>query len=170
MQPQAWTKWLEAPPRPAVEQQEEQQRPALHDLLPGSSHTNIQLGNNSVDLYGNYSIQGPASIRKVNDALFAVVHPGGTISVLAADGPSGREAEMSQDGAAADATCNLLGRYVELCGAFRMQHSSGTMHDDKLVVNVGCLPEEATITLLPGGTLSHPVVVSPHPPPQRLQR
>eukprot|EP00878_Enallax_costatus_P002593 GHUV01002775.1.p1 GENE.GHUV01002775.1~~GHUV01002775.1.p1 ORF type:complete len:222 (+),score=45.12 GHUV01002775.1:144-809(+) len=129
------------------------------------SHQMISIPLGSVDLYGNYSIQGPAVIRKINHALVALVQPGGLISVLSsadADPTLMSCASISHDESEA-ALCTLMGHHLELDGRFVLQDEhEGIEHDGKTIVSVDHLSDDNFITLLPGGSLSHPVNVCPH--------
>jgi hypothetical protein len=118
---------------------------------------------------GNYSVQGPAIIRKINNALVALVQPGGFVSVLCnAEGPTMMSsASLSHDDDEA-ALCHLMGQHLELDGMFEFQgteagYQQGIQHDGKTIVSLGSLPDDACITLLPGGSVSHPVNVHPRP-------
>lgn len=129
------------------------------------SHQIISLPLGGVDLYGNYSIQGPAVIKKINNALVALVQPGGLISVLSsADaGPTlMSSASISHDDSDA-ALCTLVGHHLELDGRFILQDEhEGIEHDGKTIVSVDHLSDDNLITLLPGGSVSHPINVCPH--------
>lgn len=66
------------------------------------------------------------------------------------------------------ALCHLMGQHLELDGSFEFHGAEGAeqqgiQHDGKTIVSLGSLPDDACITLLPGGSVSHPVNVHPHP-------
>ncbi|WIA30075.1 hypothetical protein OEZ86_000170 [Tetradesmus obliquus] len=134
------------------------------------SHTSISIPLGSINLYGNYSVQGPAIIRKINNALVALVQPGGVVSVLCnTEGPMMMSsASLSHDDDEA-ALCHLMGQHLELDGMFEWSHGAegvqqqGIQHDGKTIVSLGSLSDDACITLLPGGSVSHPVNVHPRP-------
>lgn len=129
------------------------------------SHQVISIPLGSMDLYGNYSVQGPAVIKKINNALVALVEPGGVISVLSsADaGPTLlSSASISHDEGEA-ALCTLIGQHLQLDGSFTMQDQhEGIEHDGSTIVSVHTLSDDNYITLLPGGSVSHPVNVCRH--------
>lgn len=129
------------------------------------SHQMISLPLGSVDLYGNYSIQGPAVIKKVNNTMVALVQPGGLISVLSSAevGPTHMSsASISHDDSEA-ALCTLVGHHLELDGRFTLQDEHEAIeHDGKTIVSVDHLSDDNFITLLPGGSVSHPINVCPH--------
>lgn len=133
------------------------------------SHTSISMPLGSIDLYGNYSIQGPALIRKVNNGLVALVQPGGSVSLTTSqqEGPTTMDsASLSHDAAdEASALCHLMGHHVMLDGRFILQGEAGLTHDGKTILSVSHLSEdEFCCQILPGGVVSHPVNVCPHPP------
>jgi len=131
------------------------------------SHTNISMPLGLIDLYGNYSVQGPAVIRKVNNSLVALVQPGGAVSVLCSptEGPTVMSsASLSHDEDVA-AWRKLMGQHLELDGSFILANANtGIQHDGKTILSVASLSEAECITLLPGGSVSHPVNVHPHRP------
>lgn len=128
------------------------------------SHQTISTRLDYVDLYGNYSVQGPAIIRKVNHALVALVQPGGLISVLSsadADPTLMSCASISHD-ESETALCTLMGHHLELDGRFLLHdENEGIEHDGRTIVSVDHLSDDNYITLLPGGSVSHPVNVRP---------
>lgn len=128
------------------------------------SHTSITVPLGTVDLHGVYSVQGPAVIRKVNNTLVALVQPGGAVSVLC--NPEGlmvmSSASLSHDDEEA-ALCRIHGWHLELDGCYVFQDErEGIKHDGKTIVSVAHLSEGNCITLLPGGTVSHPINMHPH--------
>lgn len=129
------------------------------------SHTSISIPLGLIDLYGNYSVSGPAVIHKVHNALVAVVQPGGAVSMLQSpsDGPVVMSsASLSHDEAEA-AVVVCQGHHLVLDGCFMLEEpQEGMVHDGKTILSVNHLSEGNTITLLPGGTASHPVNCSPH--------
>lgn len=135
-----------------------------------ASHTSISLPLGPIDLFGNYSVIGPAIIRKINNALVALVQPGGAVSVLnnSSAGPTYMScASLSHDvDDLESAVVNLAGHHLELDGAFELHdaQSPGIEHDGKLIVSPATLSEDSCILLLPGGSVSHPINVHPHKP------
>eukprot|EP00882_Tetradesmus_deserticola_P000500 GHRQ01000551.1.p2 GENE.GHRQ01000551.1~~GHRQ01000551.1.p2 ORF type:complete len:207 (+),score=58.44 GHRQ01000551.1:248-868(+) len=146
-------------------------QPPLQAPVKQPSHTCISIPLGSIDLYGNYSVQGPAIIRKMNNALVALVQPGGAVSVLCnAEGPMMMSpGSLSRDDHDDEAAlCHLMGQHLELDGLFEFQgteagHQQGIQHDGKTILSLASLPDDACITLLPGGSVSHPVNVHPRP-------
>lgn len=130
------------------------------------SHTSISFPLGCIDLYGNYSVLGPAEIRKVNNSLIALVKPGGAVSVLSSStvGPTTMScASLSHDDDSS-AVVMLSGHHLELEGCFEMQDTEqGIQHDGKVIVSPDHLSDDCCITLLPGGSVSHPVNVHPQP-------
>jgi hypothetical protein len=137
-----------------------QHKTPLQALQSEASHTTINTSLGSVDLYGNYTIMGPAVIRKVGDNLLvATLKPGGAVSVL--QHPGETLVASSEDMNDEDTTCNLVGQYLQLEGPYWLTEDTGTKHGDKLVINVSRVSSGNSIMLLPGGCISHPVNVSP---------
>lgn len=133
-----------------------------------ASHTSISLPLGPVDLFGNYSVLGPAVIRKINNALVALVQPGGAVSVLNSStaGPTLMSCASLSHDEEASAVVNLSGHHMELEGCFELhdlQHA-GIEHDGKVIVSPSTLSEDSCILLLPGGSVSHPVNVHPQAP------
>jgi hypothetical protein len=133
-----------------------------------ASHTSISLPLGPVDLFGNYSVLGPAIIRKINNALVALVQPGGAVSVLnsSSTGPMYMScASLSQD-EDSSAVVNLLGQHLELQGCYELHEMQRMIeHDGKVIVSPATLSSDSCILLLPGGSVSHPVNV--HPPQEQ---
>lgn len=134
-----------------------------------ASHTSISLPLGPVDLFGNYSVLGPAIIRKINNALVALVQPGGSVSVL--NSSSGPTMYMSCASLSHDedtsAVVNLAGHHMELQGSFEMHdlQRAGIEHDGKVIVSPATLSEDSCILLAAGGSISHPVNVHPQHSP-----
>lgn len=130
-----------------------------------ASHTSISLPLGPIDLFGNYSIIGPAVIRKINNALVALVQPGGAVSVLnsSSAGPTYMPCASLSHDEDTSAVVNLSGQHLELDGSFELHHMSQRTieHDGKVIVSPATLSEDSCILLLPGGCVSHPVNVHP---------
>lgn len=129
-----------------------------------ASHTSISLPLGPIDLFGNYSVIGPAIIRKINNVLVAMVQPGGAVSVLSSSSAAPTYmscASLSHD-EDTSAVVNLAGQHLELQGSFEL-HDTNRMiqHDGKVIVSPATLSEDSCIMLLPGGSVSHPVNVHP---------
>jgi hypothetical protein len=121
-----------------------------------------------LDLFGNYSIQGPALIRKVGPNLVALVQPGGVVCLTtsASEGPVSLDsASLSHDAAdEAPAACLLGGQHLELAGRFMvLQGEPGLQHGGKTILSASHLSEDFECEVLPGGSISHPINVSPRP-------
>lgn len=132
-----------------------------------ASHTSISLPLGSVDLFGNYSVLGPAVIKKINNVLVALVQPGGSVSVLnsSSAGPTVMSCASLSHDEDASAVVNLSGQHLELDGSYELYDTDSDrtiQHDGKVIVSPATLSEDSCILLLPNGTLSHPVNVHPH--------
>jgi hypothetical protein len=130
--------------------------------LAAPSHTSISLPLGAVDLFGNYSVTGPAILRKLNNVLVALVQPGGGVSMLTSSSAAPTllsVASLSHDDEGALVT--LSGHHLELAGGFEMTGAAAArghiQHGGKTIVSPDRLSEDDCITLLPGGTVSHPI-------------
>lgn len=137
-------------------------RTPLQTRLVEPSHTSVSVPLASTDLFGNYTLMGPAVVRKFNHTLVAMVEPGGGVNLLRGDGQlTLSQADMSYDDEVA-ATCNLNGTYVQLDGNFRiLKPEAISVHGGKTILNVRHLSDDNCIVLLPGGSISHPVNMCP---------
>lgn len=139
-------------------------RPPLRAME--ASHTSIHYAVPYVELYGNYSVSGPAVIRKVGDTLFALLDSGGSIDLLDGDRTVTLTSAMISVDDDVAASCRLAGQHVELDGAYSMSDTTGAcVHDDKVILSVNMLSPDHSIQLHRGGILSHPVNI--HPPRSR---
>lgn len=129
-----------------------------------ASHTSISLPLGPVDLFGNYSVLGPAIICKINNALVALVQPGGAVSVLnsSSTGPMYMSCASLSHDEDSSAVVNLLGQHLELQGCYELHEMQRMIeHDGKVIVSPAMLSNDSCILLLPGGSVSHPVNVHP---------
>lgn len=133
-----------------------------------ASHTSISLPLGPVDLFGNYSVLGPAIIRKINNVLVALVQPGGAVSVLnsSSAGPTFMSCASLSHDEESSAVVNLAGQHLELQGYFELHDMQRTIeHAGKVIVSPATLSDDSCILLLPGGSVSHPVNVHPQHTP-----
>jgi hypothetical protein len=133
-----------------------------------ASHTSISLPLGPVDLFGNYSVLGPAIIRKINNVLVALVQPGGAVSVLNSNsaGPTFMSCASLSHDEESSAVVNLAGQHLELQGSFELHDMQRTIeHAGKVIVSPATLSDDSCILLLPGGSMSHPVNVHPQHTP-----
>ncbi|KAI8476908.1 MAG: GPI transamidase subunit PIG-U-domain-containing protein, partial [Monoraphidium minutum] len=145
--------------------------------------SHVTLPRFSPELYGNWSVSGPAVIRRVGGSLRALVRAGGAVSlgsrldrVVAAGGAAalveldlgpyfdgGEVGGAGRGGPPPVSAFRLYATHAEVSGPFKLllPGPGARVHGGRCILTVPALSEDNCLLLLPGGCLSHPLCATP---------
>ena len=141
--------------------------PKIHTPFPHASHITPTPGASGIELFGNYSVTGPARIVKADKCLVAHLAPSGRVDAM----EGGTCDTLSTTTLYCDEgePCSLIAEHVELHGEFWLVGGMADLADSsvelqgvhtlgsKVVLSVSHLPDHTEIVLEAGAQLKHPV-------------